>query len=96
MQSALPRTMIFSESVRVVQLPHGYPVRAGRDSVAPGVAAAAVPAVLGLDGSVGRRPRDGRRDAETVIIKLHLLLLEENKPGKPLRIVEIVEHEKGD
>ena len=84
-----------SESVRVVQLPHGYPVRAGRDSVAPGVAnAAAVPAVLGLDGSVGRRLRDGRGDAEAVIIKLYLLLLEESRMDKPLRIVEIVEHEK--
>ena len=86
--------MFCSESVRVVQLPHGYPVRAGRDSVAPGVANAAVPVVLGLDGSVGRRLRDGRGDAEAVIIKLYLLLLEESRMDKPLRIVEIVEHEK--
>ena len=67
-----------SESVRVVQLPHGYPVGAGRDSVAPGVTDA-LPVVFGLDGSVGRRLRDGRRDAEAVIIKLHLLLLEEDE-----------------
>ena len=58
-----------SESVGVVQLPHGDPVGAGRDSVA------AVPAVPGLDGSVGGRLRDGRRDAEAVVVKLHLLLL---------------------
>ena len=66
-----------SESVGVVQLPHGDPVGAGRDSVA------AVPAVSGLGGSVGGRLRDGRRDAEAVVVKLHLLLLVElRKMGK--------------
>ena len=66
-----------SESVGVVQLPHGDPVGAGRDSVA------AVPAVSGLGGSVGGRLRDGRRDAEAVVVKLHLLnLMELRKMGK--------------
>ena len=66
-----------SKSVRVVQLPHGYPVGAGRGSVGRSGVANAIPAVLGLDGGVGGWRGDGSGDAETVIIKLHLLLLQE-------------------